>query len=211
MLTYLIDIIEVHLIPLGGIGVFLASLIEEVFSLIPSPVVQTGAGFFLLPETISVEFFSILLWQIMIPAALGVTLGSLVMYSIGYWSGRPVLERWGGRVGLPWDRVESTRLWLRGHRADMAILFALRTVPVVPAVALAAAAGLVRMKPYRYLLASFFGVMVRSGLLAFLGWWAGALYKEYLPIIEQVENFLLVLLLLGILFFILYRLLRARS
>ena len=45
---------------------------------------------------------------IVLPAALGVTVGSLFVYAIAYFAGKPFLERWGKYLGISWEDLEKT-------------------------------------------------------------------------------------------------------
>lgn len=194
MITSLIATIESALLPLGGVGVFAASLLEEVLAPIPSALVQMGAGFFLLPETVSGEFVFDLIVTVTIPAALGVTIGSLLVYFIAYYAGKPALERWGHWFGLSWSDVERGRERFQGGHKDSITLFVLRTIPIVPSVAISAVCGLIRMRLAKYFLYTFLGTLVRASGLAIVGWQLGELYHEYAALIDEFETYILVVL-----------------
>lgn len=210
MINELVTVIQAQLIPLGGFGVFVASLIEEVIAPVPSVLVQMGAGFFLLPDTFSTVFVYDLAVVVVIPAALGVAIGSLFVYFLAYYAGKPLLERWSGWLGFRWEDVEHARARFKRAHADSAALFVLRTIPVVPSVAVSALCGFIRMRLWRYLLWTFLGTLIRAGALAVIGWQAGALYSRYAKQIGRYEEFVLIAGLVGALVFALWRLWRRR-
>ena len=76
------------MIPLGAMGVFFAEIIEEVVVPIPSALVLFTSGFILLSGEVSYEFFKDLIFVITIPGALGLTLGSTVIYYLAYYGGK---------------------------------------------------------------------------------------------------------------------------
>lgn len=80
----------------GGFGVFAASIVEELISLIPSSMVQMAAGIFIMGgDHISIGSILKLIVQISIPAALGVTLGSLPYVWLARKYGIKIIDRWG--------------------------------------------------------------------------------------------------------------------
>ncbi|MEX1027567.1 MAG: DedA family protein [Candidatus Paceibacterota bacterium] len=212
MITALITFIEETLIPFGGIGVFAASLLEEVLAPIPSALVQMGAGFFFLTpfESVSVAFVTTALVQVIIPASLGVALGSLVVYYIGFYAGKPALQRWGAYFGLTWRDVERGHEKFRQTQADATVLFFLRVAPIVPSVAISAVCGVIRMNLWRYLLYSFLGTAIRVTFLAMIGWQVGQLYREYYGVIDHFESAVLLGSLILFFVFLLYKLVRRR-
>ena len=205
MIHALLQSIQQTLIPLGGIGVFAGSLLEEVIAPIPSALVQMGAGFFLLPSTFDGAFLADLLLVVVIPAAAGVAIGSLLVYFLAYYIGKPAIDRWGKWFGIRWEDVEKGRNRFRGGHADSITLFILRTIPVIPSVAVSAACGLIRMRLAKYLLYTFLGTLIRAGGLAVFGWWAGELYTKYAKTIGRFEEWIMIALGSAVLIFILYR------
>ncbi|MEX0930144.1 MAG: VTT domain-containing protein [Candidatus Paceibacterota bacterium] len=212
MITSFITLIEETLLPLGAIGVFTASVLEEVLAPVPSALVQMGAGFiFLSPyEDVSLAFAGTLLGYVIIPASLGVALGSLVVYYIGYYAGKPTLERWGKYFGFTWHNVKQGHERFRRTQADATVLFFLRVAPIIPSVAISAVCGVIRMKLWRYLLYTFLGTMIRVAFLAMIGWQVGNLYREYYDIVDQFESVVLLVALTLFFLFVLYKLLRKR-
>ena len=197
-----IHFVEANLVPLGAWGVFIASVIEEIIAPIPSAFVVASAGFFLLNSEISLYFFRDLFLIIAIPAAIGVALGSLVIFYIAYASGKPALTKWGKWLGLSWTDVEKTReKFSHTNKDEMALLIA-RTIPVIPSVAISAFCGLIRMNVWKYLVITFVGTIGRAAILGFIGAQAGALYYTYANSIGVFEDAFLIVLALIIIFFV---------
>lgn len=209
MIESLVNFIQNFLLPWGAIGVFAASILEEVIAPIPSAFVLTSAGFFLIQSHAwSWAVASEILLRIAIPGALGVTIGSLFVYAIGYFAGKPLLARWGNFLGISWSEVEGLeRRFDKGH-SDELTLFIVRAVPAIPSVIISTFCGLIRIPFREYFIFSFLGTIVRAFILAFVGWQIGGLYVKFAGFISRVENGIFTAVALGVLIFIGYRLLK---
>jgi len=197
--SYIQPIVTEH----GALGVFLATLLEEIVAPIPSPFVPLTAGFFLLSASAS---FLTIVWQtlfiIALPVAVGITLGSLAVYSIGYWGGKPVIEKSKKLLGLSWEDVEKMEQKLIRGKGDEAMLFILRALPVVPGVAISSFCGIVRYPLKTYVILTFLGALVRATTLGIVGWYVGSLYLTYVEAISKIEDYVLIVLILLTLFFV---------
>src|SRR5688572_21992871 len=81
----------------GYLGVVLWVALESVIVPIPSELVLPFAGF-LVGQGTSIEPITGQAWNLVLvtlAGTFGATIGALVAYGIGYYGGRPVLERWG--------------------------------------------------------------------------------------------------------------------
>ena len=146
-----------------------------------------------------------LVFLILIPVSLGVAFGSLFVYGVAYYAGKPALMRWGKWFGLSWEEVEIFQQRLDDTQADEVALFFARAIPVVPSVAVSAFYGLMRFNTWKYLAYSFAGTLIRAGVLAVVGWQAGVLYREYAEMISHYEKYILGAFLVCIVLFIVYR------
>lgn len=205
MIDSFIHIIQNTLLPLGAGGIFLAGVLEEFISPVPSPLVMLGAGFFFLEGAVDAAFVQTLIFTVAIPVALGITIGSLVIYGAAYAFGKPILVRWGNFIGLNWSDVERLQVRMRGTSRDEWLVFLARAVPIIPSTAIAAFCGVIRMRVVKYLIITAAGVFIRAIILALIGWQAGSLYQEYAHIIARYEKWVLLVILAAALAFIAYR------
>ena len=181
----------------GVWGVVIATFIEEIIAPIPSALVPIAAGFFLIPpEAQFAEAILRALFTIALPIAIGVTIGSMIVYSIAYKGGKPIIDRFGGWFGLKWESIERMQRYFSGGRKDEVMLVLLRLVPILPGVGISGFAGVIRYPFITFVIATFIGVYIRSVLLGLLGWQAGELYREYFEIIDHIEGQLLIVFLL---------------
>ena len=162
----------------GAAGVFLLSVIEEIIVPLPSVVVQAGAGFLLLGgEPVTVASISALIFKIAVPAALGVTIGSLVIYGLVYWGGTAVVRRFGKYFGLTEERLHKAKDEVLRRPSLTAAFVVLRFIPVVPSSFIAGVAGLLRLPFHVYVWTTVLGVFVRAIYLGAGGWLAGKTFE----------------------------------
>lgn len=190
----------------GPLGIFLASIIEEIIAPIPSTIVIMGTSFiFLKGVSISPEAFLRLFINIVLPASLGVTIGSLFIYTITYFAGKPFLERWGKYLGVSWDDIERAEEKFENSHSDEIILFLVRAVPIVPSVAISAFCGFIRFNLKKYVIITLLGTVVRASILGFIGWQFGSLYQTAAKEISYLEEISLAVIILAIAAYFIYK------
>ncbi len=197
MLNWIMESIRTY----GAWSVFAGVIIESVIVPIPSPLVIMGAGFILIsPELSFTGAITPILLLVVLPGAIGSTLGAFIGYGIGFWGGRPLVERWKGFLGLEWREVDAFQQRLQGSHVKATIFF-LRALPIFPLSLISAAAGFVRLPPVTFTLWTLYGSIPRCLLLAYLGWGLGETYYGLAHGIDRAETLVslsIVLLLIGL-------------
>ncbi|MFH1162272.1 MAG: VTT domain-containing protein [Candidatus Jorgensenbacteria bacterium] len=175
----------------GVVGVFLLSFIEEIIAPVPSSVVLMAAGFFLLPALGAMkEVFLDGFLRIVLPASLGLTLGALLIYSLAYLWGEPLIKSWGKWFGVSWGAVEKWRTrFIKGY-GDELLVFGLRAFPIVPNILISAVCGVVRYPTKSFIALTFLGSLVRAFLMSMVGWSVGEAYLAYAARISEVSGYL---------------------
>lgn len=141
----------------GGIVILMG--IESACIPLPSELIMPFAGYLVFQGTMK------LVW-VATAGAIGCNVGSLVAYEIGYYGGRPLVERYGrwilmGRRELDW----ADRFFARwGYLA----VFVARLLPVIRTF-IALPAGIARMPRGRFHIYTFFGSWPWCFVLAWLG------------------------------------------
>jgi len=169
MIESLIIFLQVHVLPLGALGVFLASVAEEVIAPIPSAVIMTMSGFLLITGPVSINSLGALVFKVAIPAALGVTIGSLWIYYLARYGGQAVIERWGKYIGLYWNDIEKMQNKVSNSSKDEVLIMSARILPIVPSVAISAFCGILKMDVLKYFIISFVGIFFRGLILGSIG------------------------------------------
>ncbi len=204
MLTTILTGLEGFIVSYGPWAVFGGSILEQVVTPIPSSVVVLGASFFLMKGVaLSAGSLQTMFLNISIPAALGVTLGSLVYYGICYKIGIPFVERAGKYLGVSLEDLEGVEKRVKESRYENLFLFAARCVPVIPSIAISLFCGLIRYNPRNYVLITFFGAMVQASILGIIGWQFGNFYLTISEGLSFIDNIILVVLVLVVVIFVL--------
>lgn len=203
MIEKLTFYIQPIVIEYGAFGVFLAALLEEIIAPIPSPLVPFAAGFLLLPIDGSfLETIWRALFTIAFPVASGLTLGSLVIYGIGYFGGKLAIEKSKRWIGLSWEDLEKTEKRLIRGKGDEIALFILRIIPIVPSAAISGLCGIARYPLRTFATITFLGSFTRALLLGMIGWYTGGLYTVYIETISNIEKYVLIALIILVILFI---------
>jgi len=186
-------------------GVFIVAIIEQIIAPIPSPLIPIMTGFFLLPANdflLDVLLKSIYL--IALPYAFGAIIGSLFIYFLGYFGGKPIIEKSKKWLGFSWENLEKIKKELNKNQRDEFTLFILWFLPVIPSAAISIFCGIVRYSLFKYILLGVSGLFFRAIIISLIGWQAGALYYVAAEQISLIENYILIgfilLILIGIIF-----------
>ncbi|HTX60957.1 MAG TPA: VTT domain-containing protein [Methanobacterium sp.] len=205
MFEQIILYLEGILLAYGALGVFIGSIVEEIIAPIPSTLIIMGTSFILLkgvaitPETLFTLFMFVVL-----PASIGVTIGSSAIYILAYYIGKEFVDRWGKYLGISWGSLEKAQKKFENSRSDEILLFLVRAIPVVPSIAINVFCGFIRYDLKKFLVITFLGTMVRAFILGFLGWQFGSFYQSISTEISGLEEISLAVIILVIIIYIGY-------
>jgi membrane protein DedA with SNARE-associated domain len=166
--------------------------IESACIPLPSELIMPFAGYLVYTGKMH------LLWAAT-AGAIGCNLGSLVAYEIGYYGGRPLVEKYGrwilmGRRELDWaDRFFHSR-------GELAVVIA-RMLPVIRTF-IALPAGVARMPRGKFHIYTFVGSWPWCFGLAYLGMKLGENWRSLGKYFHQFDAVIGVLLLAAIAWFI---------
>ncbi len=204
MFEEIILYLESILLVYGPLGVFIASIVEEIIAPIPSTLVIMGTSFIILkgavisPETVFSLFINVVL-----PASVGVTIGSLVIYTLAYYLGKEIIDRLGKYLGVSWENIEKAQNKFEESSSDEIVLFIVRALPVVPSIAINVFCGFVRYDLKKFAVITFLGTLVRASILGFLGWQFGSLYQTIATEISYLEEISLAVIAIALIIYFL--------
>ena len=202
MLESSVHFLQTNILPWGWIGVFAASVLEEVVAPIPSALVMMMSGFIFVTGEFSVATISTLFFKVALPGALGVTIGSYAVYFVARYGGHFLIEKYGKYLGLFWSDVEKLKSKLTGTRKDEGIIVIARILPFVPSIAVSAFCGILEMGLVKYFVITFIGTFIRGFILGVIGWQVGNVYEQYASTISSIENIVLISTILIVVVFI---------
>ncbi|MBI5625494.1 MAG: VTT domain-containing protein [Elusimicrobia bacterium] len=153
----------------GPAAVFLGVLIDAFIIPFPSQLVVIAAGALVIePGLTPAGACGPILWKIVLPGTLGLTLGAFFPYGVAYWGGKPAIDRWKGVLGFGWDDAAASGDRLQGRLGPA--IFASRAALVIPLTLISGAAGILRMPVAGFTLWTALGSIPRCLLLGYLGW-----------------------------------------
>jgi membrane protein DedA with SNARE-associated domain len=201
---HILTLIKNFLTTVGYPGVFLLMAIEGFGIPIPSEITMPFSGFlataaggskFSLPVAIAV-------------GSVGELAGGIFAYFLGYFGGRPILERYGKVVLLRTEELEKAETWFSRY-GDWVVLVT-RLLPAIRSF-IALPAGVVRMPFWRFLLYGAVGTVVWCTVLALIGHALGQHWQTLGNNLRKYDVVILIAVVLLIVFAIYKRLTAGRG
>ena len=179
----------------GYLGVVILMAIESACIPLPSEIIMPFAGYLVYTGRFS------LLWAAT-AGALGCNLGSVIAYEVGFYGGRPLVEKYGFYLLLSRHDLDmADRFFLR---FGSAAVFIGRLLPVIRTF-IALPAGIARMPRVRFHIYTFVGSWPWCFMLAWIGmklgehWDKDPRLRQWL---HRLDIVIVVLLLAGLIWFV---------
>ncbi len=144
---------------LGYVGIAVLMAIESACIPLPSEIIMPFSGYL-----VSTGRFDLVL--VATAGAIGCNLGSTAAYAVGYYGGRPLVERWGRHVLM--SRRELALVEAFFERFGSITVFISRLLPVIRTF-IALPAGIARMPQLRFQVYTFLGSWPWCYGLAYVG------------------------------------------
>lgn len=199
MISKIIEILSgfiIAVISAGGYaGILLLMAIESACIPLPSEVIMPFSGYLVYTGRFN------LFWVATV-GALGCNLGSLVAYYVGYYGGRPLVEKYGRYILLSENELKWADRFF-DKWGDWAV-FISRLLPVVRTF-IALPAGVARMKQVRFHVFTFVGSWPWCFVLAWIGMRLGEKWDKDPRLKEWFHRFdavILGVLILGAAWFV---------
>jgi membrane protein DedA with SNARE-associated domain len=174
----------------GGITLLMA--IESACIPLPSELIMPFAGYLVSQGHLN------LIWAAT-AGAIGCNVGSVIAYEIGYYGGRPLVERYGSYILMSRHDVELADRFFK--RFGGAAIFVGRLLPVVRTF-IALPAGIARMPRLPFHIYTFLGSWPWCFGLAYLGVKLGDHWMDLKPYFLKFKEVIIVLLLAGVIWFV---------
>lgn len=188
----------------GYLGVAAAVALETIVAPIPSEVILPMAGWKVsqsASDSSILEPLTGLAWNLPLAvsfATVGSLAGALVGYAIGAWGGRPLLDRYGGYVGIGGSDLDRADGWF--ERWGSWAVFLGRMVPLVRTF-VSYPAGISRMPLGRFVLFSTLGSLPWNAALITAGFLVGENYEQIEAAIKPYEYVIYLLVAMAVAWF----------
>ena len=167
----------------GIYAVFLLMMIDAVFPAASELVMIyagalaggafVGSQVILFGHPVGSHFWAYI--AVVLAGTLGYLVGSLIGWGIGFWGGRPLLERHGGWFHLSPGNFAKAEDWFE-RRGDLAVFLG-RVTPLVRSF-ISIPAGVFRSPLGRYTLLTLVGSSIWCFAFAGIGWGVGTSYRR---------------------------------
>ena len=121
------------------------------------------------------EFFHLSLFVVILLATLGEVLGSIAGYLIGYYGGRPIVDKWGKYLLLTHKDLDRAEAWFERHGEPLVVFG--RFIPLVRSF-ISFAAGLAEMAFAKFVIFTVIGCAAWCTGLSLLGYSLGGTYDH---------------------------------
>ncbi len=199
MISHIIEILAAWIVSvisaMGYLGVMFLMAIESACIPLPSEVIMPFSGY--LVYTGRFSLFWVATW-----GAIGCNVGSVLAYEIGYFGGRPLVERYGRYILLSKRELDWADRFFR-RRGAIAVLIA-RLLPVIRTF-IALPAGIARMPRVKFHIYTFVGSWPWCFLLAYIGMRLGEQWDKDPRLKTWFHRFdaaILAVLVVGVAYFI---------
>ena len=167
-----------HLIGSWGLpAVFLLMLLESACIPVPSEAIMPFAGF-------AVSEGKLTMAGIIIAGVAGNLVGSWIAYAVGYYGGRPFVDRWGKYVLLRPHHLDTAQHWFDHYGAP--VVFFGRMIPIVRTF-ISLPAGFGRMNFWKFTLFTVLGCVPWVAMLGYVGYKLGANWEKIQPYLDYVD------------------------
>jgi membrane protein DedA with SNARE-associated domain len=183
----------------GYITVFIAMTMESMVFPVPSEAVMPFAGFLVAEGKFTfllVIFFS----------TLGSIAGSMISYTIGYYSEKALIHKYGKFLLLDPEELEATERFFNKY-GDITI-FISRFIPVVRHL-ISLPAGFAQMNIYKFAIFTIIGAGLWNSFLAYTGFYLKSNW-EVVMIYSRIVDIAVILILTGLFAYYIYRHLKKR-
>ncbi|MFH2020970.1 MAG: VTT domain-containing protein [archaeon] len=189
--AWILEAIKSH----GMLAVILGVVIETIIVPLPSPLIIMTAGYLLIPKGTMIEIMWAALW-ISIVAGIAQTIGSYMLYYIGYYGGKPVIDRTEKILGVSWKEITLFQKKFAKKGKEELTIFIMRLLPIMPLSVVSGVAGVIKMDFRKYTISTLMGVIPRNFMLALCGFFFSGFYEIIATRIDNAETIMTGLILI---------------
>jgi len=173
----------------------IGSFLEEVIAPIPSPFVLTIAGSITKAQNNALVYILF----IAILAAASKTFGSWFLYIITDKLEDVFIPKFGKFFGIQHENIEKIGKYFNGTKRDWVVLFALRSIPIMPSSPISITCGFIKLEKKLFIVTTFLGSIIRSLFFLYLGYAGLSASETLVGGLNKTESIVQVFVVIGIL------------
>ncbi len=153
--SFVINIIS----SLGYAAIVILMALESACIPIPSEIIMPFSGYLVWMEKFS--FLQVIIW-----GTIGNLIGSIIAYFVGFYGGRPLIEKYGRYILISGHDLDQAEKWFKKYGSTS--VFFSRMLPVVRTF-ISLPAGVARMPFWKFSFYTFLGSLPWAILLTYAG------------------------------------------
>lgn len=177
---------------LGYSGVVLLMAIESVNIPLPSEVIMPFSGYLVFQGQFN-------LWWVGLFGALGCLVGSVLSYWLGYYGGRPIIEKYGKFILISHRDLDRAERWFDKYGEEA--VFIARLLPIIRTY-ISFPAGVTEMDFKKFSVYSFLGSLPWCLALAYLGLKSGENWEVLRKYFHSFDWIIGILLVAGVIWWV---------
>ncbi len=197
---FLVEYIVAFINSTGYASVFILMILESMIMPVPSEAVMPFAGFLI--ESGRFTFAGVVFFS-----TLGSIVGSLISYYMGYYGGRPIVDKYGKYLLLNHHHLELTEKYFT-KKGELTI-FISRFIPVVRHL-ISIPAGMGKMNIWKFSIYTIVGAALWNSFLTYVGMLLKDNWNEILKY-SSVIDIVIVIALVILIIYTAYKLFKARN
>lgn len=203
-MNYILELILSLIQTNSTLAMFLGGLIEQIIVPIPSPIITMAGGAFLTQHNLPIfEAIYQIFTRVSIPYTIGATIGTSLVFFVAYLGGKPLIDKFGPKVGISWKLIEKVRNDFQKTTKDELFILISCSIPLVPVSLISGFCGGFKIKPIKFYPMVFLALLIRATILGLVGFQMGEAFTGLAHGLDKVESIITILgagLILGFLF-----------
>lgn len=181
----LVNFITNIILKIGYIGIFILMTLESAAMPIPSEIIMPFSGFLVFEEKFS-------FWLVVLAGTMGNLVGSIILYFIGKYVGRPVIIKYGKYFLIREKELILTEKWFEKY-GNTAIFFS-RLLPVIRTY-ISLPAGLTRMPVLKFSFYTGIGSLPWVIILTYAGIILGGQWNTLENYFRQLDLIIVIIII----------------
>lgn len=186
MLDFVLDLISEY----GYFGMFMGMVLEAVIVVIPSEAILATGGILAAKGIFS-------LWGAFLIGLLGSVFCAIVIYSMGYYGGKPFIKKYGKYFFMKEEDIEKSDSWFNRYGLFATLIG--RNFPIVRTL-ISLPVGIMRLSFPKFLIYTIIGSIPWTFIFVYVGYALGnnwVIVRDYIGNLKTPIKILLILLIIS--------------